>query len=240
MPRASSRSSLTRAAPPRGPGRSAGRRSPDRSRAATRRARACTARETRRCCAPSCRSRSMRRRSASAAAMMRCARVAQVVDALAQGARTSLFGGLARETDWLHRTFSLVPGSGRRLLAPVLTGGPTVSGEAARRCSRGQRGPQPAGVTRLSSSSCRDLTGGALPLTVTAGIVSAVGRQIDSPTASRSPTPSRPTPRSTAGTPAARCGRAGPGLSASTRRSRRRRGPRQRRRRLRRLFEHGP
>ena len=43
---------------------------------------------TSRCCAPSCRSRSIRRRSASAAAMMR-ARASEVVDALAQldGAR---------------------------------------------------------------------------------------------------------------------------------------------------------
>jgi hypothetical protein len=62
--------------------------------------------------------------------------VVQVVDAFAQGARTSRFSGLARETDWLHLTFSLVPGSRRRLLAPVLT--------------------------PLSSSSCPDLTGGVL------------------------------------------------------------------------------
>ena len=41
----------------------------------------------------------MRRRSASAAAMMRCARVAQVVDALAQRARAAQLGGLAREAD---------------------------------------------------------------------------------------------------------------------------------------------
>jgi hypothetical protein len=62
--------------------------------------------------------------------------VVQVVDALAQGARAPRFSGLAWETDWLHLTFSLAPGSTRRLLARVLT--------------------------QLSSSSYRDLTGGVL------------------------------------------------------------------------------
>ena len=49
----------------------------------------------------------MRRRSASAAAMMRCAGVAQVVDALAQRARTPLLGGLAGEADAAPRTCEL-------------------------------------------------------------------------------------------------------------------------------------
>ena len=58
-----------------------------------------TATATSRCCAPSWRSRSIRRRSASAAAMIRCRAVAQVVDAVAQQARTPLLGRLAWEAD---------------------------------------------------------------------------------------------------------------------------------------------
>ena len=117
--------------------------------------------------------------------------VAQVVDALAQGARTSRFCGFARETDRFHLIFSLVPESRRRLLTS--TRGFSEDRRACAACKRGGAHDRPMSTNELKRGLCSGLDTKALHIAAP-----GCGRTVDRfpPTkAASSVTPEGPRPR---------------------------------------------